>query len=865
MNKKVNFKKKLLAFGLAVSVGFTGIIPLSSAVAMASENTGEPAISQVQPKKGYEPDGGNGEYTPSPLPSSVPLPSASGNRTYAITENEAMPSSKVKANSSSKSKTTYARVTCSALYMRKGPGQEYASVALLSQNTKVKYLGQTTDKKGDVWFKIQYDGKTGYSFAAYLEVIKEYEPSGDFEKMLNQEGFPASYKPALRQLHAMYPNWHFIGDHTGLAWDSVIKKETNPVSINLVSYIRNESWRSVEPGAYNPMNNSYISYDSGGWIPADLKVIKYFIDPRNFLDSRGIFQFMSNKYDRATGTVSNVAGVTAGTFMKGNFPEKVNGKKVTYNQVIRDIGEKTGVNPMVIASMIIQEQGANGGGRSISGTVSGYKGYYNHFNIGAYAASGVSAVENGLAYAKRQGWNSRYKSILGGAQWFANNYVNNNKYTQYLKKFNVKNGLEMVGRGQYMTNIEGGYDEGVKLSNGYSSLMHQPLTFTIPIYHSMPKNKCELPTSSKNHINFFKSLTFQGVNHDGKVSPKVLPLSKKFDPREQEYSLHVPDNYTKVHVGYSLSYGGSKVSIPGVDKHGNVSVPVGSKTIKIKVTAPSSRYRYYTIHFKRDGGADVKPVPKPDPPKPKPDTKPDPKPNPPKPKPDTKPDPKPDNKPDSSTAPKADKKLFKIRGLKLRTDYGIIRVTYEKSNIKNLSGYRIAYREILSLGDKPEYGPCKYVTVKSTDHLLKGLKFSGFYGIRVAAVNGNANTRSYYTEERKVYANRSGIKHALPYASKITQLSRGTAGPDKNDGTAKITCKAITYKTEPNKVKYRYYYRIKGTSSWHYVTSSSNVRTIKGLTRGKTYTFAVAQVYTSTVDNKTVIVTKRMSEKDLKI
>ena len=390
--------------------------------------------------------------------------------------------------------------------------------------------------------------------------------------------------------------------------------------------------------------------------------------------------------------------------------------------------------------------------------------------------------------------------------------------------------------------------------------MHQPLTFTIPIYHSMPKEKCPLPTSSKNHINFFKSLTFKGVTDEGKVSTKVLPLSKAFDPREQEYSLHVPDNYTKVHVGYSLSYGGSKVSIPGVDKHGNVSVPVGSKTIKIKVTAPSSRYRYYTIHFKRDGGADIKPVPKPDPPKPKPDPpkpKPDPKPNPPK--------PKPDPKPNTNTAPKADKKINKIRGLKLRTDYGIIRVTYEESNIKDLSGYRIAYREILSLGNKPEYGPCKYVTVKSTDYLLKGLKFSGFYGVRVAAVNGKANTRSYYTEERKVYANRSGIKHALPYASKITQLSRGTAGPNKNDGTAKITCKAITYKTNPNKVKYRYYYKLKDASGWHYVTSSSNVRTIKGLTRGKTYTFAVAQVYTSTIDNKTVIVTKRMSEKDLLI
>ena len=43
-------------------------------------------------------------------------------------------------------------------------------------------------------------------------------------------------------------------------------------------------------------------------------------------------------------------------------------------------GEQSGVNPYVLASMIMQEQG-KGTSPLISGNYAGYSGYYNFFNV----------------------------------------------------------------------------------------------------------------------------------------------------------------------------------------------------------------------------------------------------------------------------------------------------------------------------------------------------------------------------------------------------------------------------------------------------------------------------------------------------
>ncbi len=125
-------------------------------------------------------------------------------------------------------------------------------------------------------------------------------------------------------------------------------------------------------------------------------------------------------------------------------------------------GAQSGVSPYVLAAMILQEQGNNGTSPLISGSYSGYEGYYNFFNVEAYQSGSMSAIEMGLRYASQSGsygrpWNTVEKSIRGGAQNYGDNYVKAGQNTFYLKKFNVQ-GANLY-KHQYMSNIQGAASE----------------------------------------------------------------------------------------------------------------------------------------------------------------------------------------------------------------------------------------------------------------------------------------------------------------------------------------------------------------------------------------------------------------------
>lgn len=123
---------------------------------------------------------------------------------------------------------------------------------------------------------------------------------------------------------------------------------------------------------------------------------------------------------------------------------KPGGGYSNYASLINAVGKASNVNPNVLAAMIVQEQGSKGTSSLISGTVRGYKGYYNFFNVNAYETPSHNKITNGLIYAKNHGWNSVYSSIKGGADFYYRDYVSKKQNTYYLKKFNVNNGLSSV-------------------------------------------------------------------------------------------------------------------------------------------------------------------------------------------------------------------------------------------------------------------------------------------------------------------------------------------------------------------------------------------------------------------------------------
>ena len=92
------------------------------------------------------------------------------------------------------------------------------------------------------------------------------------------------------------------------------------------------------------------------------------------------------------------------------------------------------VNEVYLLAHAILESGW-GTSALATGSVSGYKGYYNFYGIGAWD---IDPNNGGAALAKSEGWNTPEKAIKGAAKWIANQYLNNgyNQNTLYKMRWN---------------------------------------------------------------------------------------------------------------------------------------------------------------------------------------------------------------------------------------------------------------------------------------------------------------------------------------------------------------------------------------------------------------------------------------------
>lgn len=479
------------------------------------------------------------------------------------------------------------------LRVRSGAGTGYGQIGYLLEGATVTITGEKKASDGVLWYAIDHNGGTGYVSSQYIVLIGTPADDKEFEAYLKQQGFPESYWDGLKLLHAMYPEWVFKADQTGFDWNYAVDQET-VIGKSLVQSSSKSSWKSTDPKAYNWDTGKWTEYDSGGWVAASREIVAYYMDPRNFLSKNSIFQFLLQSYD---GSVQNVAGVERlvdGTFLKATVTD-TDGKRIYYPQVIFDAGKQVGVNPYVLAAMIIQEQGTKGQSESISGNVPGYEGYFNFYNIGAAAGGGNTAIKNGLIYAKGgtsgngvsngRPWNSRAKAITGGAQFYANGYVAAGQDTLYLKRFNVQGDNPFWN--QYMTSVWGASSEGLSLAGGYSEELRQaPLVFSIPVYKNMPSSPCAQPTGDGSPDNRLSSLNVGGYS-----------LSPSFNNDTTNYSVVVPNSVSSVNITATTKNGKAKVSGAG-----NVSLKVGSNTVKITVTAENGSKRTFTLTIARQAG-----------------------------------------------------------------------------------------------------------------------------------------------------------------------------------------------------------------------------------------------------------------------
>lgn len=356
---------------------------------------------------------------------------------------------------------------------------------------------------------------------------------------LIKKGFPEDYAKKLAILQKKYPLWEFEPLHITVldpryTWDYVLMQETDASpSRSLIS------GKKIFSSYFHPFDKKI--YDVG-CRRASTDAVAYFLDPRNFLNERDIFQFENLQAPKNI-SMSRIENALDETFMENEKLE--NG--YTYAQYFCYLGKKFNIDPLFLAARARQEQGlkrspmVNGECGSFLAeeykkkfknkekhtvTVNNKKytckdlldfdGLYNYFNINAGGGNRLEICLNGMIEAQNGSpsmaeqwgspkWDRRWKSLYGGALKISLNYVVNYQNTSYLQKWNVdarcknEKGQSRNFWGQYMQNIGAPFSEAstVYYALKKQNMLNMPFRFLIPVYKNMPYYPSPDPANGK--------------------------------------------------------------------------------------------------------------------------------------------------------------------------------------------------------------------------------------------------------------------------------------------------------------------------------------------------------------------------------
>ena len=455
-------------------------------------------------------------------------------------------------------------------------------------DTEMKILDDTLGSAGycSNWYKVSYgDNKIGYVCGTYVITEVDVDLDGDeavnYRNSLKSAGFPDSYLDDLVKLHFEHPTWQFVPFNTNLDWNTVIENES-VAGRNLVWYSYGEGYRSKESYSYNYATDEYYRHSKEiNWWYASPEAIAYYMDPRNYLNSKNIFTFESLSYESSFQTSGIVDKILGNSFMPNLY------KKYSSNPYTDAFIEAAGtynVSPIHLASRVLQEQGINGSSTGL-GTYKGYENIFNFYNIKAvgndpsvallWAKGGV----DGTLTSYGRPWDSPYKSIIGGAKFLSEDYISIGQNTLYFEKFDVSRSNGHYTH-QYMQNLTAPLTEGVTTYSSYSSingLLDEALVFIIPVYNNMPSTNVEVPANN-NPNSYLKSIKVNDKELDGFAYDKL------------NYSMEADTGVDSIKIeATSIN---NKASIEGL---GTVKLENGDNKITIKVTAENGNVTNYVL------------------------------------------------------------------------------------------------------------------------------------------------------------------------------------------------------------------------------------------------------------------------------
>ncbi len=479
---------------------------------------------------------------------------------------------------------TTAYITGTNVNVREGPSLSHNAIDTVS-NITATVLG-SANEGNYIWYKITYTsgGRQITGYVRYNEDyirIVTYDPDADVSAQIN--AFPESYRDALMQLSAAYPNWVFIPDPISLSFSDAVALQTVDMNKQVSFTSHAVSWRSMGQGSYTWATGEW-TVTNAGWTGASREVIAYYMDPRNFLNSSEIYMFLQQSFDPAVQTEEGVKKIIAGTFMETDYNDPNDtAYDGSYSKVIMEAARQSGVSPYIIASKIRQEIGVSGTSPLISGTYTftnaenkvdkTYYGYYNFFNFNASGSTQTAVITNGLAYAKNNGWNSRSAAIIGGAKTLSNGYISAGQDTYYYQDFNVKNPNKIWH--QYAQAVHDARSKGVGVAKIYQPESSYALTFKIPVFTDMPDSVSPKPESNSKKNNYYFS------------SVSVSGLTPSFKMFTYEYDLAVTGN-TTVYVKPvdGATYSGAKT----------FNLKKGENKVELKVKAETGYTTTYTVN-----------------------------------------------------------------------------------------------------------------------------------------------------------------------------------------------------------------------------------------------------------------------------
>lgn len=392
-----------------------------------------------------------------------------------------------------------------AYNVRQAPSENSSTIATIKSGHTL-YIKSVQILDDSVWYQVQFglNGTeyTGYVEAYYLAYSDENWISWEADYLsklffkndtsvissyaLNSsagtpnvgtsdiDAFPVFYQDKLIALKKLHPNWIFVPMNTGLDFNTVVANEMGDKSLiqNTVS--------NAEKGWVGKANGA-------GWYYATEDAVSYYMNPCNFLTENYIFQFEQLTFNGSYHTVSAIQNFLNNTFMRGSLPDD---SRMSYAQAFYEIGKDRTLSPIHLASRVYQEQGS-GKSALISGAYSGYEGYYNYFNVRANGTTEKEIIENGLSYAKSQGWDTHYKSLAGGAATIGNGYILRGQDTLYLEKFNVDGSYHPLYTHQYMQNIQAPASEALTTRKMYANAgsLDSAFVFKIPVFENMQEKK----------------------------------------------------------------------------------------------------------------------------------------------------------------------------------------------------------------------------------------------------------------------------------------------------------------------------------------------------------------------------------------